>query len=606
MSKGFSVFTAFRAKDGVSPIFNKMSGATSKFTNQLTNVMNKSKMAGASVAETFTRAKNVIGVVITAIAANQIKTTIDGWVASASDLQETIGKTNEVFKENAVEVLKWGNTAIKTMGLSKNSALDSAALFGDMATGMGLTTERAAEMSMRLVKLSADLSSFKNKSQSEMATALKGIFTGETEALKNIGTIMTQDVLENYAKELGKSKKFKDMTQQEKIELRFSYVLKSNKNADGDFLRTIGNYANQKRISEELRKEQEQNIGNIMLPFYNAFTKTYNGFLTENMEKITAAIKKLFVQISQIAKAFEPVWNELKISFNLFYTEFAPIIKALASLAKWFFIDVLAPALTGLLKTMNAVHKFANGLFNFIKSNWMPLLLTLPIAIIGVRFAIDTLRLKMALLRMEGGLLGIVMNTKLVTGLKSFTGAVWKSVSALIAQAAAFAMSPVGLITLGVAALVGVTILVWKNWDKITASFKNWWATVSPGLTAFWERCKQVFGAIGNFIKNNFINILLGALGPVGLLIKAVLKLKGEAKGVKTENIKDGEITEIKADMPKNKVDNTPKARVDTKSGNSFGGKIDVGVSIKNDTPYTATSSLGLQSNHGMQLVPVG
>lgn len=100
-----------------------------------------------------------------------------------------------------------GKTSTKTMGLAQQTALDSAALFGDMATGMGLSKNRAAEMSMSLTQLGADLASFKNISNDVASTALKSIFTGETESLKNLGVMMLQANLEEFARSKGLRKK---------------------------------------------------------------------------------------------------------------------------------------------------------------------------------------------------------------------------------------------------------------------------------------------------------------------------------------------------------------------------------------------------------------
>ena len=83
-------------------------------------------------------------------------------VKMASDLTETLSKTNEVFKESANTVLEWSNNSVENMGMAQQTALDMASTFGDMGTSMGFTTEEAANMSIELVQLAADMASFKN------------------------------------------------------------------------------------------------------------------------------------------------------------------------------------------------------------------------------------------------------------------------------------------------------------------------------------------------------------------------------------------------------------------------------------------------------------
>ena len=70
-----------------------------------------------------------------------------------------------------------------------------------MATSMGLNNQEASEMAMSMTALSGDLASFKNIRTDVAQTALKGIFTGETESLKSLGIVMTEANLEQFAME---------------------------------------------------------------------------------------------------------------------------------------------------------------------------------------------------------------------------------------------------------------------------------------------------------------------------------------------------------------------------------------------------------------------
>lgn len=601
-ASNFSVYTAFKAKDNVSQIFKNMRAGASGFGNQLNSLSATSRTFGTGMQNSFNKINTVIGATVTFFAASAVKTTIEKWIDLASDLQETIGKTGEVFKVNTLEVLKWSKTSITSMGLAEQTALDTASLYGDMGTGMGMTTKRASSMSMSLTQLSADLSSFKNISQDMSKNALKGIFTGETEALKNLGVVMTQEVLEGYAKTIGMRKKFKDLTQTEKIELRYKYVMTATKNAQGDFLRTGGNYANQKRVFEEQQRQLETNLGKIVLPKQNKIMLGLNQALTKHAPKIEKSFGSMFKSLEEGLKICSPIFERFNGLLLYLKDNLLPEINNYLPIMKTLLVSGIVPAVSLILDgvkvlfgVINTGYNVLKGLFGFLKDNWLPLLLTLPLAVVGVQFAIDTLRLKMALLRMEGGLMAIVMNTQLMTSLTAFTANVWKSVTALLAQAAAFAVSPVGLITLGIIALVGVVALLWKNWDKVTATLQNWWNTSVTLLGSFWAKCQEIFPAIGNFIKNNFTNILLGALGPVGLLIRGVMTLGSKVKALRGE----GGGIEIKGGGGGN-VQN----RTFIKGSPSQSGKIDVGVKIENGTKHRASSSLNLEGKNGLTLNP--
>lgn len=124
-------------------------------------------------------------------------------VIAGTDLIENQNKVEVAFGESADSIMAFAETTLDSYGIAKGSALDMAALFGDMATSMGIPQNAAAEMSESLVGLAGDLASFKNEDLDTVQTALKGIFTGETESLKNLGVVMNQDILLQYAMEQG-------------------------------------------------------------------------------------------------------------------------------------------------------------------------------------------------------------------------------------------------------------------------------------------------------------------------------------------------------------------------------------------------------------------
>lgn len=209
-----------------------------------------------------------------------IAATVAG-VKMASDLEETVSKTEVVFGDCTDTIMKWSDTSLTAMGLSKQSALDGAALYGDMATALGLTKDKAADVSMKLVQLSADMASFKNTSQEMAQVALAAIFTGETEALKKYGIVMTETNLIEYAKSAGIKKSIKDMNQQEKVMLRLGYVTEVTKNASGDFARTNQGFANQTRILTEGMKELATVLGNNILPQATKMIQVVNGLIAK-------------------------------------------------------------------------------------------------------------------------------------------------------------------------------------------------------------------------------------------------------------------------------------------------------------------------------------
>lgn len=264
-----------------------------------------------------------------------------------------------------------------------------------------------------------------------------------------------------------------------------------------------------------------------------------------------------------------------------------PLVQKFGETVHW--LGEMSPKINDAVNGFKTFGDGVAGVFSFMKDNWIPLLMITPAAILGVRIALDILSLKMSLLRMD-------MATKAIPAFTGFTTAIWKNVTALWAQAAAWAVSPVGMITIGIIALVGVVILLWKNWDKVTATMSKWWEYGKKAVSGFWTKCKDVFGSIGAFIKTHFEDVLLNSLGPMGLIIRGVMKLNDKVKGLKDNS---AGIQLRAADTGQNPVKSNPKIK-----DNPRNGKINVGVKLDNNTDLKAKTSVTLEDTNNLKLSP--
>lgn len=226
-------------------------------------------------------------------------------VKFASDMEESTNKVNVAFGGSADKVKAWADTTLESYGIAEGSALDMAALFGDMGTAMGQSQEEAAKMSMSLVGLAGDLASFKNIGIDQAQEALKGIFTGEGEALKTLGIVMQDSTLEAYALATGQKKAYDEMTQAEKVALRYSFVMDAAKNSQGDFARTSDGTANQLRIMQESLKELAASIGEVLLPIITPIVAKLNEW-AQSFAGLDEGTKKIIVAIAGIAAAIGP------------------------------------------------------------------------------------------------------------------------------------------------------------------------------------------------------------------------------------------------------------------------------------------------------------
>ena len=224
----------------------------------------------------------------------------------ASSFEESMNKVNVSFGNSKQQVKDFAQTTLQQFGIAEGSALDMAALFGDMATSMGLTRPAAADMSTSLVGLAGDLASFKDIGIDQATTALAGIFNGETESLKKLGIVMTEANLQRFAQDQGISSNIKKMSQAEKVALRYQFIIAKTANAQGDFANTSDSAANQMRSFQEGLKQLAQKFGEIILPMFTKLVTFANGLL-QKFSELSPTTKKLIIVFAGIAAALGPV-----------------------------------------------------------------------------------------------------------------------------------------------------------------------------------------------------------------------------------------------------------------------------------------------------------
>lgn len=243
---------------------------------------------------------NVVGKLGVAIAAAFSVRTIVNFSKACldlgSDLQEVQNVVDVTFTTMNEQVNEFAQNAAQTAGLSETMAKRYAGTFGAMAKSFKFTEAEAYEMSTALTQLAGDVASFYNLSQDAAYTKLKSVFSGETETLKDLGVVMTQSALDAFALQKGLKKTTSQMTEQEKVALRYQFVMEQLSGASGDFVRTSDSWANQTRL---LNLQWEQLMATLGQGLINV--------LTPVVQWLNTIISKL----QEAANAFESFTDEL-------------------------------------------------------------------------------------------------------------------------------------------------------------------------------------------------------------------------------------------------------------------------------------------------------
>lgn len=198
-----------------------------------------------------------------------------------SDLTEVQNVVDVTFGSLNTEVNRFAENAITQFGLGQTVTKKYVGTFGAMAKAFNFSNKEALAMSETLTGLTGDVASFYNLSSDEAYTKLKSVFTGETETLKDLGVVMTQNALDQYALANGYGKTTSKMSEQEKVALRYKFVLDKLNIANGDFARTSDSWANQTRVLGLRFNELKATLGQGFINIFTPIVKGINMVLSK-------------------------------------------------------------------------------------------------------------------------------------------------------------------------------------------------------------------------------------------------------------------------------------------------------------------------------------
>lgn len=237
-----------------------------KVKKQTTNVTSHVERQTSKMASSF---KKIAGVVAAALSITAIMAFGKSCIQLGSDLAEVQNVVDVTFGSMNKQVDAFAKNAITQFGLSELTAKKYMGTYGAMAKSFGIAGEAGYQMSAAITGLTGDVASFYNLSTDEAYTKLKSIFTGETESLKELGVVMTQTALDQYALNNGFGRTTAKMTEQEKVMLRYQFVMSTLADASGDFARTSNSWANQTKVLALQFESLKATIGQGLI---NAFT----------------------------------------------------------------------------------------------------------------------------------------------------------------------------------------------------------------------------------------------------------------------------------------------------------------------------------------------
>lgn len=219
-------------------------------------------------------------------------------IGAASDLSETMSKVGVLFGDASGDVERFAFTAAKSLGQSKQQALDGAATFATFGKGAGLAGKDLSKFSTDFVGLASDMASFNNTSPEQAIEAIGAALRGEAEPIRSYGVLLDDATLRQKALELGLISTTKEaLTPQQKVLAAQKAIYEQTTAAQGDFARTSDGLANKQRILSARFADMKTNIGEKLLPIALKLATFFS-------DKLFPVLQTLGYGVSAVVSAF--------------------------------------------------------------------------------------------------------------------------------------------------------------------------------------------------------------------------------------------------------------------------------------------------------------
>lgn len=256
-------------------------------------------------------------------------------VREASDLNESINAVNVSYGKNAKAVQRMGQEAATALGLS-NSEFNSLAVrfsaFSKTISGGGRKTVGVLD---DLTTRASDFASVMNLDVNQAAELFQSGLAGETEPLRRFGLDLSAAAVTAHAYKAGIAEAGAELTEQQKIQARYSLLMKQTAKTQGDFSKTSDQAANASRILGAQWDNLQAKIGTAVLPVLAKLATWGNTTLIpflsdawDHVSQIGSAFSGSGAKSSELAMGFQKiiaagqqVWATLKpIAVDIYNT----------------------------------------------------------------------------------------------------------------------------------------------------------------------------------------------------------------------------------------------------------------------------------------------
>jgi hypothetical protein len=224
-----------------------------------------------------------------------------GAIKKASELEQSIGGVDAVFKQSAGTVHDWAQSAATDLGLTRNEFNELATVTGAQLKNMGVPMGDVAGKTHDLTKLAADLAAQFGGSTKDAMQAIGSLMRGEADPIERYGVgIKKTDVNARLAAK-GMGQLTGEALKQAETQELLAMLFEQTADAQGAFARESRTLAGAQQRLRAIWVDLQTDIGTLLLPVLADLGSWLVDRLPGAIARLTPVMDNAFTWISDVA-----------------------------------------------------------------------------------------------------------------------------------------------------------------------------------------------------------------------------------------------------------------------------------------------------------------
>lgn len=205
---------------------------------------------------------------------------------SAADLEQAVGGTEAVFKDAKGPIEDYAKTAATGMGLSERAFREATTSLGGQLKALGFDVDQAANKSIELTGVAADLAATYGGTTAEAVQALGAAFRGEADPAERFNLRLNQNTVNAKAVAMGLAESTSQVDAQAKAQATLALITEQSADAQGQFAREAGSASGAMQIANAQFENAKASLGQAVAPIIadvaNKLSGLTSGFASAN------------------------------------------------------------------------------------------------------------------------------------------------------------------------------------------------------------------------------------------------------------------------------------------------------------------------------------